>query len=112
MNILGKKEILKASDLKIELVAMPEWGGSIYVRGMNGAERDRFEQEWMDNKLKTKSPRAFLCALCICDEAGKGLFTEQDVAELSDKDGVALARVFDVAMRLSGLSGVEEIEKN
>ena len=43
MPVLSRDEILAADDIQIELLEVPEWGGSIFVKGMTGAERDRFE---------------------------------------------------------------------
>ena len=46
---------------------------------------------------------AKLCAWCLVDEAGEKLFADTDIAALGKKSGVALQRVMEVAMRLSGL---------
>lgn len=108
-NILSRDEILAASDIQIEMVEVPEWGGSVYVKGMTGAERDRFEAgvvttNGQDSSLNMNDLRAKLCAICICDEAGKPLFSSRDVKELTKKSASALQRVFKKAQSLSGLT--------
>lgn len=105
---LNRSQILSAKDLPIEEVAVPEWGGTVFVRGMNGAERDAFELSVIDQKQKGKvdlnNIRAKLCALTICDESGERIFSEKDVAALAKKSAAALSRVFMVAQRLSGMT--------
>lgn len=109
MTVLKRDEILQASDIKTELVAVPEWGGDVYVKGMTGAERDKFESSMIkvrgkDKEMNLANIRAKLAALTICDENGKRLFKEEDVQALSQKSAGALQRIFEVAQRLSGIS--------
>ena len=105
---LSKKDILTADDLKREVVSVPEWGGDVNVRGMTGAERDKFESGIVEQRGKEQSVnlaniRAKLASLTICDDDGKRLFSEQDVQALSQKSAAALQRIFAVAQRLSGI---------
>ena len=122
-SILKREDILAASDLVIELVSVPEWGGDVYVKGMTGAERDKFEGSIFRasvgkkagkvsevDRLNLSNVRAKLCSMTICDEDGKRLFTEKDVQALSQKSAAALQRVFVVAQRLSGITD-EDIEE-
>lgn len=113
MAVLSRDEILQAVDIKKELVEVPEWGGSVWVRGMTGADRDRFESSVIEMRgskqtLHLDDMRAKLCSACICDEEGKLLFTPADVKALSAKSATALNRVFAIAQRLSGI-GEEEV---
>jgi len=106
--ILTKEEILKADDLKSEVVPVPEWGGDVMVRGMTGADRDKFEASIVqtrgkDQTLNMVNIRAKLASMTICDEKGHRIFSEADVKELSLKSAVALQRVFVVAQKLSGI---------
>lgn len=109
MTVLKRDDILKVSDIKIELVPVPEWGGDVYVKGMTGAERDKFESSIIkgrgeDAEVNYTNMRSKLASLTICDETGKRLFTENDVQALSQKSASALQRVFIVAQRLSGIT--------
>jgi hypothetical protein len=105
---LGKQDILQADDVVKELVHVPEWGGDVYVKGMTGAERDSFEASIVqlrgkDQIINMKNFRAKLASLTICDEAGKRVFTDADITELSAKSALVLQRIFAVAQRLSGI---------
>lgn len=118
MSALKRSDILSAPDITVELVSVPEWGGDVYVKGMTGAERDKFESSLIDTRAKSRSlnmanVRAKLVSLCACDEDGKRLFTDADVQALSEKSASALQRIFEVAQKLSGIgdADVEELAK-
>lgn len=108
-KILTRDDILKISDIQIERVSVPEWGGDILVRSMSGTERDQFEASMVEQRGKNRrynlqNIRAKLASLTICDESGERLFTEQDVKELGKKNATALQRVLIVAQKLSGIT--------
>jgi len=116
---LSRDDILKAEDLTTEEVDVPEWGGSVLVRGMSGRERDDFEAsiavrhggQMVQNLVNV---RAKIVARCIIADDGARMFTDADVAALGEKSAAALDRVFAVASRLSGLGegDVEELTGN
>ena len=114
--MLNRDTILKADDLPKELVEVPEWGGSVYVRTLRGNDRDSFEQSLVGKKQKMSldNVRARFAVLTICDESGTRLFTDADAKALGDKSAAALDRVFAVAQRLNGFSqeDVEDLAKN
>ena len=111
---LDKNAILGVVDIRKELVDVPEWGGSVWVRGMTGAERDKFESSIVESrgkgtKVNMVNVRARLASLTICDEGGNLLFTQADIVALSAKSASALQRIFAVAQRLSGI-GDEDVK--
>lgn len=116
MGYLTREAVLAADDLPTTDVDVPEWGGSLRVRGLTGAERDQFE-EWVlrgRTRVSLANVRARLVAMACVDEQGERLFQDADVEELGAKSGRALDRVFDVISRLSGLmpADVEALAKN
>lgn len=120
-KVLGKAQILDASDLHKELVEVPEWGGSVWVRGLSGAERKEYMSSLVefDGKGKVRGKigesELILAFLSMCDESGERLFAGKDDLEaLGRKSAQALRRVTDVAERLSGLGAdaVEQAEGN
>ena len=119
MSTLKRDDILKAQDIKIELVPVPEWGGDVYVKGMTGRERDQFEASLVEMRggrtthIKLENVRAKLVALTTCDESGERLFTSKDAEELGKKSASALQRLFEVSQHLSGLTpaDVDELVK-
>lgn len=117
--LLTKEAILTANDLVTEDVEVPEWGGTVRVRAISGAERDAFEQAIVTRKGKNVTTnlaniRAKMVALCVVDEHGQRLFGDKDVLLLGTKSAAALDRVFTVAQQLAGLTDkdVDELAEN
>lgn len=116
---LTREAILKARNIEIREVDVPEWGGTVFVRGMTGIERDIYEESMIrqrgrNTELNLKNARAKLVALCTVDKEGNRLFGDEDVKELGKLSAKALDRVYAVAQELSGISDkdIEEITKN
>lgn len=122
MGFLSADEILGASDLAPEPVDVPEWNGTVLVRGMTGAERDKFESSLMNDNMRGVNKekglanyRARLAAATLVDSDGKRLFrSDAEVKRLGEKNAQALTRIAEVASRLSGLSDsdIEELTGN
>jgi hypothetical protein len=113
--ILSRDAILAAQDLKREEVAVPEWGGSVLVRTMTGAERAAWEQSLANGgKIDVSNVRARLVAACTIDESGALLFSAADAQALGAKSGSALERVAKVAQRLNAITeeALEEARGN
>jgi len=112
---LTREQILQAQDIKIEEVYVELWGGSVFVEGMTGTERDAFEAAIVSTKGKNVQTnmtniRAKLVSLTACDAEGNKLFTPADTKVLGAKSAAALQLVFDVACRLSGI-GQKDVEE-
>lgn len=110
-KMLTRDDILRAVDQHTEVVDVPEWGGSLRVRGLNGRERDRYEQAMLvaDKKGNIKpdmtDARARLVAASAINEDGSAMFSSKDdVMMLTMKSAAALDRVSSVCQVLSGLS--------
>jgi len=118
-NLLSRDAILSASDIKTEDVAVPEWGGTVRVKGLTAAQRDVFESQVMTTRGKDVSVnmagiRSLLASMAIVGEDGTPLFSKADVKALGEKSGAALDRVFEAVTRLSGIgeSDVDELSGN
>lgn len=119
MTLLTRDDILSVDDKVWEDIEVPEWGGSVRVRGMSGTQRDDYEasiiqQNGNDRKVNLSNARAKLVARCLIDESGALLFSSDDVRALGRKSARALERVFDKARELSGMSeqDVENLAEN
>lgn len=115
MGMLTAAAILAAKDLTPEVVAVPEWGGEVLVRGLSGADREAHEESlWKEEGGKRvrnlEHWRTKLLVRCLVDEQGNRLFTEQQVTDLGGRSGAVIDRLYDVAARLSGL-GPEQAKK-
>lgn len=114
-QLLTRDAILGASDITSEEVHVPEWGGTVRVRGLTASQRDKFEAESItsngkDSRVNYANIRARLVALAIVDENDAPIFNAADVKALGEKSAQALDRIFDVARRLSGI-GEQDVEE-
>ena len=119
MGLLNKDVIWQVQDLTYEDVHVPEWGGSVRIRALSGAERDQFETKSIitkgnDRQVNTRNLRARLIAATAINEDGSPLFEPQDVIHLGQKSARALERLFDVARKLSGMTpeDVKDLTEN
>lgn len=116
MSLLTKQQILEKSDLKSEIVDVPEWGGQVKVCTMSGFARDRFEAAVLGKNggMNTSNIRAKLAAATIVDNDGNLLFNEEDLVKLGNKSCAALDRIFQASQRLNLItnSDVENLSKN
>lgn len=102
---LTKAQILAADDCRLVKVAVPEWGGDVFIRVMTCGERDAYENDWVQNKNKgVENFRSKFLARCLCDDRGERLFTDAEIAELSKKSAKVLGRLWQKAMEHNALS--------
>lgn len=93
---LSKAKILSANDVKLsDPVPVPEWGGDVYIKTLSGTERDAFEEAYAEQKMKAFRVRFLV--LTLADESGERLFSDADVAALSNKSSIVINRLFEKA---------------
>lgn len=115
MNELSAEQILGIEDIMEELVEVPEWKGTVRVRGLTGRERDAYEASLLDQrgrstKANLQNARAKLVVLSVVDSSGQRMFTEQQIPQLSAKSASALDRIWKKARDLAGMSD-EDVEE-
>lgn len=102
---LSRDAILAADDIKTEEVQVPEWGGTVFIKGMTGEERDEFEAlNQRNGEPNFLNLRARLLVRVIVNETGTRIFTDQDAVALGKKSSGALNRLWDVVGELNGTS--------
>lgn len=106
---LNRDQILGASDITTQSVDVPEWGGTVLVRGLTGRERDSWEasnriQRGREMVYNQVDARARLVVRALVDDNGDRLFKDTDAGALGAKSGKVLDRLFDVAAELSGIT--------
>lgn len=115
---LNRDQIVATSDIKTEYVDVLEWGGTVALRELTGAERDTFEAQMVKvvggkREADMANLRAKLVAACLVDgETGDRLFDDKTVHQLGNKSAAALDRLFRVAQRMNGMDSPEEQQKN
>ena len=115
MKELTSEEILATQDIIEELVEVPEWKGTVRVRGLTGRERDAYEASLIDQrgrstKANMQNARAKLVVLSVFNADGSRKFNEAQISEISAKSASALNRIWKKALELSGM-GDEDVEE-
>ncbi len=123
---LTRDQILKADDIALKEIDIPEWGGSIHIRQLNRGEQDaHMKRQFGKPSMKQKDGKqeidstmqifghdAWLVAHGACDEDGKRIFTNKDVAELEKKSGEVVGRIAKEILEHSGMAkDIEELEE-
>ncbi len=110
---LTRDQILAAPDVEVRPVEVPEWGGTVYVRTLSGAQAEAYHAMIREGETAS-NVRAKLVACAACDEQGNPLFSADDVEALGTRSFRALDRVFEAALELNalGAAGAEAEEKN
>lgn len=102
-----REKILALQDIPVEQVEVPEWGVTLEVRGMNGADRTRIMDMAMQTEgglnLQVVYPEIVI-ATVFDPESGAQVFEPKDRDVLLSKSATALDRVAQVGMRLSGFT--------
>lgn len=116
---LSKHEIQQIDDQQVDDVDVPEWGGSVRVRGLTGEERDAYEASLIEErkrggvgvtKKRLRNARARLIVMAAVDDAGDPLFTTEDIPWLGQKSARAVDRLAEKARELSGMTEQDEEE--
>lgn len=111
-----REAILSQRTLRRQEVQCPEWGVTLFIREMTGAERDEWDQSLTNGKGKVdiRNIRARLVAQCAVDAEGGRIFTQADAEALGAVSAKALDRCAKVAQNLNGLgeSDLEEAKGN
>lgn len=116
MRHLTAAELLKA-EVPRETVEIPALGGCVTVRGMTGRERREFDRWFLDDDGKVDEERNSqyrerLVLVCCVDESGQPMFSEDQIAELSNVRADVLERIAEAAGRVSGFVTDAAAKKN
>jgi hypothetical protein len=118
MKRLTKQDIKAVKDRPIIEFPVPEWGGSVLLRGLSSTARDAWEKECsIAKKNGDELPnmwRAKFVRCGIVGDDGKPMFEENELRELSDKSTGVIDTLFGEVAKLSHMTKetVEELEKN
>lgn len=100
--MLNKETIIGAQDFAYVDVEVPEWGGTVRLRGISAADRDNFEAALAQTQDLTNI-RARLVVMALVDEEGNRLFTDREAPALGAKNAVVINRLFEEARKLAGM---------
>lgn len=114
---LTRDAIFKPREFRRERIAVPGWGGAVYIKQLT-AERVEWWQDEVAKQETAKVPKSFRCLFiveCVCTAEGKRLFTEgTDVARLAEEPNSVIEFLWKECKRVNGMGekAVEDAEKN
>ena len=97
---LTRAAILSLNDHKLLAVDVPEWGGRIWMKSINGRQREHHTQMHREKQFETI--RAYLICCTACDSEGTRLFKDSDVDTINDKNAEVIFRLYTAALTVSG----------
>jgi hypothetical protein len=110
MQTLNREKLLKAKvDVPQETVDLPEFKGSVIVRGMTGKEQSSFHKN-LRGATKTKVEvdedtfTAKLVVHCMVDDKGDRMLKDDEWELVYDWPTLVFNRITAAAMRVNGLS--------
>jgi len=107
-KILSFDEILAAPDLGEKTVEVPDWGGSVVVRGMTKKEQQQLRRQAADpltGELDTDRMEVLMLAHCLVEPK----IAIEQAEQLAQKSAAAFDKVLEAIMDAAGLS--EAVQK-
>ena len=105
--------ILQAEDFVYDEVDCPEWGGTVRIRSLSGAQRVVLKKA-IDAERDDVDET--LCVMAIVDEDGNRVLKREQIAELSKKNTAVITRIAIRVLEISGMrnrkKAIEDAEKN
>lgn len=96
---LTLEQIGLAEDIKEKDVEIPEWGGTVRIRGVSKAVFDR----WMELPAEDWADTAYLLSEAVIDPK----ITEEDALKLREKSAAAVNRLVGEINQISSAQGAE-----
>src|SRR5688572_27230813 len=105
MAYLTRADIDAAKDIKVEDLEVPEWGGTVRVRGLTGGQRSDIEatmvaingQRIEIRREALREMRLRVVASSLVDGDGRRMFSDKELNALAEKSASAIDRIFDKA---------------
>lgn len=106
---LSRDDILQADDLPTDELEVPEWGGTILIRALNGAQREEIEirshkAKASGDALGWKGLKTLVATYVVVGEDGQPLFTSKDLAALAKKSSAVLDRIFEKVLAMNAMT--------
>lgn len=91
---------------------VPEWGVTVYLKGMTGKDRDSYERAFGDlEKAGRENLRARILVKMLLDEKGVRIFSDEDADQLGEQQAPIIDDLFSKAMIYAGITREQRQEK-
>jgi hypothetical protein len=116
--ITSANEILAKDDFTYEEIDVPEWGGTLRLRSLSGAQRTIITARAQKNRATGDGLYEQLIIMSAVDEDGKLIFDEKQHLEMmKSRNSAVTKRIGEKVLEISGFtpdanSDTESAEKN
>lgn len=107
MSILSVDDIIAAKDLGEKEIEMPEWGGSVVIRGLGYGEFVTIRESAM---VGGQQDERIFGRLLLAASFVDPVLTEDQADALFNKSSAAVSRLSDEIVALSGIGGDAFVE--
>ncbi len=109
---LSREQLLKPAAVPVEVVTVPEFDGTVSIKGMTARQRSKFEEQFTTaagnpNRKRRAQMRERLIVACCVDDDGQPLFTEEDVPAIGDMPAVVIEPLVDACQRVVGFTSAD-----
>lgn len=105
--------ILQAEDFVYDEVDCPEWGGTVRIRSLSGAQRVQLKKAIDAGREDIDET---LCVMAIVDQDGNRILHREQIGDLSKKNTSVITRIAMKVLEISGMrdrdKAVKDAEKN
>ena len=101
--MLTKEQILSITDQAVKEIEVPEWKGTVFIRGMSIEDVEYCQALGDDAETLEKMVIRF-----VCDSEGISLFSEEDVPALKKKSIQAFRRIVQEVTAFNSLDAAEK----
>ena len=115
MVALTAEQIFGSNDGDLLKVDCPEWGGHIFLRVMDGEQREEIELVLLsEDKKKLQTAKQLVLLYSVCDDKGKPIFTNENIASLKKRNAKVVERVYAKAIAHNKMrqKDIDELEGN
>jgi len=120
---LTRDQIISLQDVTTKEIQVPAWKDSVFIKKLTRGQQDeyarrRFTTSTMKDGANVESDLnlfghdAWIVSQAVCDEDGKRILKNSDVAKLNEKDGETIGTIALEIVTFSGMrEDIEELEK-
>lgn len=107
VNSSIRQKILAARPRALEPLEVPEWDTTVWIKELTLKERDVFEKQQIirgedgSMSMDTMGLKARLIILCVCDEDGNQVFSQEDEVAVNELGAAVMEKVFSACQRVN-----------
>jgi len=108
VKLLNPDDIFNSNRYELECVHVPEWGGHVFIRPMNVAQREQLDRAQKAADANIFDLTVLTLVLSVCDDQGILMFRDEDVPKLKDQPFEVVNKIFERITKLNNFGSATE----